>query len=252
MRDDAFPVKWLGRQAIVAFPDHIDVSNAGQLREQLLSVINRGAAVLIADMTVTASCDHAGVDAVARAYQRALVSGTQLTLVVTAPLVRRVLSINGLDRLVSIYPSLEAAIAAGVPGTEPLTLAPARAQANGHQPARPTAITPGVLWQLIDALGDGLVLTGDDGEIVLANQRVAEMFGYEQAELIGRPVESLVPADLREAHRTYRASRTRGLRGRGRWADGPAWPGCATMGAPSRWRSASARCQQRAAISFSR
>ena len=63
-----------------------------------------------------------------------------------------------------------------------------------------------MLWQLIDALGDGLALTGDDGEIVLANRRLAEMFGYQQAELIGRPVESLVPADLREAHRGYRAS----------------------------------------------
>ena len=56
MHDDAFPVKWLGLEAIVAFPEHIGVSNAGQLREQLLSVINRGAAVLIADMTVTVSC----------------------------------------------------------------------------------------------------------------------------------------------------------------------------------------------------
>ena len=214
MRDDAFPVKWLGLQAIVAFPEHIGVSNAGQLREQLLSVINRGAAVLIADMTVTVSCDHAGVDAVARAYQRAVVSGTQLRLVVTAPVVRRVLGIEGMDRLVSIYPSLEAAMAASVPGTEPLTLAPGRAQANGHQQTRPPAITPAVLWQLIDALGDGLVLTGDDGEIALVNRRVVEMFGYEQAELIGRPIESLVPAELREAHRGYRALYARALQAR--------------------------------------
>jgi PAS domain S-box-containing protein len=149
---------------------------------------------------------------VARAYQRAAVSGTQLRLVVTAPVVRRVLAIEGLDRLVSIYPSLEAAIAAGIPGTDMPTLARASARANGHQSARlaseprPASITPAVLWQLIDALGDGLALTSDDGEIVLANRRSAEMFGYQQAELIGRPVESLVPADLREAHRSYRAS----------------------------------------------
>ena len=35
------------------------------------------------------------------------------------------------------------------------------------------------------------------------------MFGYRQAELIGRPVDSLVPADLREAHRGYRSFYTR-------------------------------------------
>jgi anti-sigma B factor antagonist len=112
---DTYPVRWTGRLAVVTLPEHIDVSNAGQIREELLSVINRGAAVLIADMTATLSCDHAGADAVVRAYQRAVVSGTQLRLVVTAPIVRRVLGVNGLDRLISIYPSLEAAIAAGVP-----------------------------------------------------------------------------------------------------------------------------------------
>jgi len=56
-------------------------------------------------MTVTVSCDHAGPDAVGRAYQRAAAAGTQLRLVVPAPVVRRVLSINGLDRLIPIYPS---------------------------------------------------------------------------------------------------------------------------------------------------
>ena len=88
----------------------VDVQQApSQIREQLLSVINRGAAVLIADMTATVSCDYAGGEAVIRAYQRAVISGTDLRLVVTAQIVRRVLSYNGLDRLVSIYPSLEAA-----------------------------------------------------------------------------------------------------------------------------------------------
>src|ERR1035438_3722576 len=94
----------MGPQAVVALPEHIDVSNAGRIREQLLLVINSGAATMIADMTATVSCDHAGADAVARAYQRAAVSGAQLRLVVTAPIVRRVLSLSGLDRLVSIYP----------------------------------------------------------------------------------------------------------------------------------------------------
>jgi anti-anti-sigma factor len=96
--EDPFPVEWMGHQAVVSLPEHIDVSNAGQIREELLSVIKRGAAVLIADMTATVSCDHAGADAVARAFQRAVVNGTQLRLVVTAPVVRQVLGIEGLDR----------------------------------------------------------------------------------------------------------------------------------------------------------
>ena len=108
-------MEWAGQQAVVTLPEHIDVSNAGQIREELLSIINRGATALIVDMTATVSCDHAGANAVARAYQRAAAHGTQLRLVVTAGIVRRVLSVNGLDRLIPIYPSLEAAVAAGVP-----------------------------------------------------------------------------------------------------------------------------------------
>lgn len=204
MGDDPFPVEWTGRQAVVAFPDHVDVSNVGQLRDRLLSVINRGAVVLIADMTDTASCDHQAVEAVARACQRAAISGTQVRLVVTAPVIRRVLSIEGLDRLVSIYPSLEAAVAAGQgPGH------PARLQPNGSAPrsSPPSAgtITPAVLWQLIDALGDGLALTDPEGRIALVNQRCAEMFGYPREEMIGLPVDSLVPPDVRTSHHGYRA-----------------------------------------------
>jgi PAS domain S-box-containing protein len=152
------------------------------------------------------------MDAIARAYQRAAVSGTQLRLVVTAPVVRRVLGIEGLDRLVSVYPTVEAATAAGTPRTQLTASAEGPALASARPAAGPAgvppaaAITPAVLWQLIDALGDGLVLIGHDGRIVLVNRRCAEMFGYQPAELAGRPVEALVPVGLRAAHERYRAS----------------------------------------------
>jgi anti-anti-sigma factor len=212
MADDEFPVEWTGRRAIVEFPGVVDISNVSQLRDRLLSVINRGAAVLIADMTGTVSCDHSLVDAIARACQRAIASGTRLSLVVPAPLVRRVLIIEGLDRLVSIYPSLEAALAAGPPPG----IVPGRLRAAGR-PGGQTAdrlaslpgvasVTPAVLWQLIDALGDGLVLTGEDGKITLVNRRCAEMFGYQREDLIGLPVDRLVPAEVRAAHQDYRAA----------------------------------------------
>jgi len=202
MPDDQFPVEWAGRRATVEFPAHIDVTNAGQLRDRLLSVINRGAAVVIADMTGTLSCDHAAVEAIARACQRAAVSGTQLRLVVTAPVIRRVFGIEGLDRLVSIYPSAEAAVAADS-SARPSRLEGRRPGSSAD--ATPAAgITPAVLWQLIDALGDGLALIGEDGNIALVNRRCAEMFGYKREELVGLPVDSLVPPDLRAAHRGYR------------------------------------------------
>jgi anti-anti-sigma regulatory factor len=87
----------------------MDASDAGQIREELLPVNNGGATALIADMTATTSCDHAGADAVVRAFRGAVICCTELRLVVTA---ERVLSLSGLDHLVPIYPSLEAATAA--------------------------------------------------------------------------------------------------------------------------------------------
>ncbi|HEY7430898.1 MAG TPA: PAS domain S-box protein, partial [Streptosporangiaceae bacterium] len=215
MAHDQFPVEWTGRQAVVGFPGQVDVSNVSQLRDRLLSVINRGATILIADMTDTASCDHSLVDAIVRACQRATASGIELRLVVPAPLVRRVLIIEGLDRLVSIYPSLEAATAAGPPAS----VTPARpriaARPDGETPAGLTdasgaaGVTSAVLWQLIDALGDGLALTGEDGKIALVNRRCAEMFGYEREELTGLPVDRLVPPEVRAAHQRFVAGYTR-------------------------------------------
>jgi LuxR family maltose regulon positive regulatory protein len=59
MREDIDPVQRVGQQAVVALPVLMDASNAGQIREELLSVINSGATALIADMTTTTSCEHA-------------------------------------------------------------------------------------------------------------------------------------------------------------------------------------------------
>jgi anti-sigma B factor antagonist len=117
----------------------MDMSTAGQIRDELLSVINRGARVLIAEMTATASCDHAGADAVVRACQRGVTGGMELRLV-TAQIVSRVLSFSGVDRLVAIYPSPEAATAAGPPvaALAPVA-APAGTGTNGQPPPHSAA-----------------------------------------------------------------------------------------------------------------
>ena len=174
-------------------------------------MINRGAGVLIADMTDTVSIDHAAVDALARAYQRARLMARSCRLVVAAPVIRRVLTIEGLDRLVSIYPVLEAAIAEKVPGGSRRATSPGAdtRQESGTawgltSVSGVRVITPTVLWQVLDALDDGLALTDEDGKIALVNRRCAEMFGYRREELTGLPVDELVPSEVREAHHGYR------------------------------------------------
>jgi anti-sigma B factor antagonist len=134
-----YPVEWVGRRAVVRLPGHIDLSNAGPIAEELLALINRGADVLIVDMTATASCDEAGAEALVRAYRRAVAGGTQLRLVVPAPVVRRVLALNGLDRLVSVYPSRPAAIAAEAP-------------AQGAVGAGPSHLGQDLLGRIVDNL----------------------------------------------------------------------------------------------------
>jgi anti-anti-sigma factor len=222
---DIYPVRWAGKQAVVTLPEDIDLSNAGQIREQLLTVINRGAAVLIADMTATISCDYVGAEAMIRAYQRAVISGTDLRLVVAAQIVRRVLTYKGLDRLVSIYPSLEAAQAVRAPA-EVLGLVPRQASVRADDQALPgcstpaginlpatrpsdrnrAAVTSAGVRSLVDALQDGVALADSDGALALASQRLEEMFGYEHGELLGQTVERLIPASLQAAHRSHRAS----------------------------------------------
>jgi anti-sigma B factor antagonist len=106
------PVLWLGQVAVVSLPVEIDLANAGQIREDLLTVLNRGPATLIVDMTGTTFCDSAGVNAIVRAYKRAAAGGARMRLVVSAPAVQRVLAITGVDRLIGTWPSVAAALTA--------------------------------------------------------------------------------------------------------------------------------------------
>ena len=47
---------------------------------------------------------------------------------------------------------------------------------------------------------DAIVITDQEGIIVQANQQVAEVFGWTSSELLGQPVEMLMPPNLRAGH----------------------------------------------------
>jgi PAS domain S-box-containing protein len=51
-----------------------------------------------------------------------------------------------------------------------------------------------------DALPDGILVADTHGRIVFANRQLAALSGYDLDELIGLPVETLVPARHRQAH----------------------------------------------------
>lgn len=47
---------------------------------------------------------------------------------------------------------------------------------------------------------DGTCIVNDDGEIVLVNKALEDISGYHRSELVGRPVETLVPLNARANH----------------------------------------------------
>ena len=50
---------------------------------------------------------------------------------------------------------------------------------------------------------DGMVIVNDSHEIIMVNQEVEKLFGYTRDEMIGRPVEMLIPERFVDAHREF-------------------------------------------------
>src|SRR5712691_1392361 len=57
---------------------------------------------------------------------------------------------------------------------------------------------------LLEAAPDAMVCADADGRITLVNAQTERLFGYARDELIGRPVEILVPDQARAAHPAHR------------------------------------------------
>ena len=57
---------------------------------------------------------------------------------------------------------------------------------------------------VLELAPDGLMVTDEKGVIKLANAKCEELFGYPRVELVGQPVEMLVPADVRSRHPSLR------------------------------------------------
>ena len=95
---------------IVALPAEIDIANAVQVGDELGAALGSGAAVVIADMTLTEFCDSSGIRHLLIANDRAAASSAELRLVIRSAALFRVLRVTGVDQLLRIYPSLQDAL----------------------------------------------------------------------------------------------------------------------------------------------
>jgi anti-sigma B factor antagonist len=112
------PTWHTSRYTVVRLPERIDTSNADQVREQLLALLNSdgsGTGPLIADLTGTTFCDTSAINALLRAHTRA--GGQRRRLYAAVPpggTVRKVFDIAAISRVIPTFDDVGSAVATAV------------------------------------------------------------------------------------------------------------------------------------------
>lgn len=59
---------------------------------------------------------------------------------------------------------------------------------------------------LLESAPDGIVIVNQEGKMVMVNSQTEILFGYSRQELLGQPVEVLIPHRFEEVHRKHRGT----------------------------------------------
>ncbi|MGH3302832.1 MAG: STAS domain-containing protein [Streptosporangiaceae bacterium] len=110
MSDPSFPVSVHDGLAVVTTPAEIDISNAGPLREALVSAAATGQRVIVVDMSGTEYCDSTGLNVLVRALAVADREGAELRLVMGGSGLQRIMTVTGVAGMFRIYDTLGEAL----------------------------------------------------------------------------------------------------------------------------------------------
>ena len=69
----------------------------------------------------------------------------------------------------------------------------------------PTGPLAGADFSLLESVPDAMVIVREDGQIVFVNGMAERLFGWSRAELLGHPIEVLLPARFRAMHHIHRS-----------------------------------------------
>lgn len=63
---------------------------------------------------------------------------------------------------------------------------------------------PEIFRLAVEASPSGMIAVSGDGTIIMINGEIERLFGYAPEELLGRPVDILLPDEVRAKHATQR------------------------------------------------
>ncbi|HKB48143.1 MAG TPA: ATP-binding protein [Ktedonobacterales bacterium] len=92
----------------------------------------------------------------------------------------------------------------GSEGTPPPGVAAVADLLRGARNDRAPTSAEQLLSDLLDLSPDAVVLVGPEGRIELINRQTEALFGYAREELLGQPVERLIPARFFTSHQHHR------------------------------------------------
>lgn len=97
--------------AVLGVTGEVDVATAPRLREQLITLVNEGRHRIVVDLSAVDFIDSTGLGVLIGALKRVRTHDGNLVLICSEPRILKVFDITGLDRVFSIHPSLDVAVA---------------------------------------------------------------------------------------------------------------------------------------------